>query len=167
VAGTTQALSAKFLFAHPAHAIAFGLGAGLVPRAPGTAGTLVAIPIAAALWRWAGDTGFLLTVVVLLLAGAWAAERTGRDLGDADHGAIVIDEIAAFLLMLFFTGPGVERIALAFALFRLFDIVKPPPIRAVDANLKGGLGVMLDDLVAAGFALVVYALLVRLTGWPP
>ncbi len=166
MSSTVPALTARFVFAHPAHAIALGLGAGLAPWAPGTVGTLLAIPIAAGLWRWAGDAGFLLAVVALFVVGAWAAERTGRDLGDADHGAIVIDEVTAFLLVLFFTGPAVIRIALAFALFRLFDIAKPPPIRNVDARFKGGFGVMFDDLIAAGFALVAYALLVRFTGWP-
>lgn len=160
------ALNARFLLAHPAHFVALGFGAGLSPWAPGTVGTLVAIPVAGLLWRWTGDAGFLVAIGVLLFGGAWAAERTGRDLGRADHGAIVIDEIAAFLVVLFFTGPDLARIALAFLLFRLFDITKPPPIRTIDARMKGGIGVMLDDLLAAGFALLVYALVVRVTGWP-
>ena len=79
---------------------------------------------------------------------------------------IVIDEIAAMLLVLFFTGTDLARIALAFLLFRLFDILKPPPIRAIDARMKNGIGVMVDDLVAAGMALVAFALIVRVTGWP-
>ncbi len=78
----------------------------------------------------------------------------------------MIDEVVAFLLMLFFTGPFPSRIAFAFLLFRLFDIAKPPPIRTIDARMKTGIGVMVDDLVAAGFALLVYATVVRLTGWP-
>ena len=155
----------KLLVSHPAHFLALGFGSGLAPWAPGTFGTLVAIPIAHALWAWSNDVVYLAVTIGLLFAGAWAAQRTGAALGVIDDGAIVIDEIVAFLLVLFFVGPGPARIALAFALFRLFDIVKPPPIRAIDARMKTGLGVMVDDIVAAGFALVVYALVVRLTGW--
>ena len=155
-----------FMLAHPAHVIALGLGAGLSPVAPGTFGTLVAIPIAFGLWRFANDIVYLSVVLAVLFGGAWAAQRTGRALGEPDHGGIVVDEVAAFLLMLFFVGPQPVRIAFAFVLFRLFDIVKPPPIRAIDARIKSGLGVMADDLVAAGFALLVFAAVVRLTGWP-
>lgn len=155
-----------FMLAHPAHVIALGLGAGLSPWAPGTLGTLIAIPIAFALWRWTNDVVYLAAVLAALFGGAWAAERTGRSLGVADHTGIVIDEVAAFLLVLFFVGPRPGRIAFAFVLFRVFDIVKPPPIRAIDARMKSGLGVMVDDLVAAGFALLVFAAVVRMTGWP-
>lgn len=163
---TPQRPTLRFLLSHPAHLIAFGLGAGLSPWAPGTIGTLLAIPIAYLLWAWTSDVGFLAVVLALLFVGAWAAQRTGRALGLPDHGGIVIDEVAAFLLVLFFTGPFVARIAFAFLLFRLFDITKPPPIRTIDARMKTGIGVMVDDLVAAGFALVVYAAVVRVTGWP-
>ena len=75
---------------------------------------------------------------------------------------IVIDEVVAFLLVLFFAGVTPLRIAFAFVLFRFFDIVKPPPIRQVDAALKNGVGVMLDDILAAGYALIVFALASRL-----
>ena len=151
-----------FMLHHPAHFIALGFGAGLAPFAPGTFGTLVAIPIALALERYAGDTGFALAIVVLFVVGTWASGVTGRALGVPDHGSIVIDEVVAFLLVLFFAGLTPLRIAFAFALFRLFDIVKPPPIRQLDAALKNGVGVMLDDLVAAGYALLVFALAARL-----
>lgn len=154
------------MLSHPAHLVALGFGAGLSPWAPGTFGTLLAVPLAFVLWTWANDVAFLAVVVLLLFGGAWAAQRTGRALGAPDHGGIVVDEIAAFLLMLFFTGSQLPRIALAFLLFRLFDIVKPPPIRSIDARMKSGIGVMVDDLVAAGFALLIYAAIVRLTGWP-
>ena len=106
---------------------------------------------------YAGDVAFLSVVAALLVVGAWASQVTGRALGAADHGCIVIDEVAAFLLVLFFTGVTPLRIALAFALFRLFDIVKPPPIRQLDAALKNGVGVMVDDLMAAVYALLVFA----------
>jgi phosphatidylglycerophosphatase A len=149
-----------FLVSHPAHFIALGFGAGLAPRMPGTFGTLVALPIAWALRTYAADGGWLLTITALTLVGAWAAQVTGRHLGAPDHGCIVVDEIAAFLLVLFFAGGDALRDAIAFGVFRFFDIVKPPPIRQVDAALKNGAGVMADDFLAAGYTLVVLAV-----GW--
>jgi phosphatidylglycerophosphatase A len=146
-----------FLLQHPAHFIALGFGAGLAPKAPGTVGTLVAIPIALLLQRYGNDVGYLAALILLFAAGAWSCEVTGRALGTPDHGSMVIDEVVAFLLVLYFTGVSPWRIAIAFALFRFFDIVKPPPIRQLDAALKNGVGVMLDDLLAAGYALLVFA----------
>jgi phosphatidylglycerophosphatase A len=151
-----------FLLQHPAHFIALGFGAGLAPFAPGTFGTLVAIPIALLLDRYAGTAGFAGAIVLLFFVGAWASAVTGRALGVADHGSIVIDEVVAFLVVLFFAGLTPLRIAIAFLLFRAFDIVKPPPIRELDASMKNGVGVMLDDLLAAGYALLVLALGARL-----
>jgi phosphatidylglycerophosphatase A len=160
----TAAPTLGFLVAHPAHFVALGFGAGLAPKMPGTIGTLVALPIAWALRTHAGDGAWLAAIVALTLAGIWAAQVTGRHLGAADHGCIVIDEIAAFLLVLFFAGGDPVRDAIAFVVFRFFDIVKPPPIRAVDAALKNGVGVMADDFLAAGYTLIVLAVLRRLFG---
>jgi phosphatidylglycerophosphatase A len=153
-----QAPSLRFLFSHPAHFIALGFGAGLSPIAPGTVGTLVALPLAALLRAYADDMGYLLVVAVSFAIGIWAADRTGRDLGVADHGAIVWDEVAAFLLVLFFVGPEPLRQALAFLLFRVFDVVKPPPAGLIDREWHHGFGVMADDVVAAFYALLVFAL---------
>jgi len=153
-----KAPSLQFLLSHPAHFIALGFGAGLAPVAPGTFGTLVAIPIALALRVYAPDYVFLSAIVAFLLIGTWAAGVTGRDLGVPDHGAIVWDEIVAFLLILYFVGNSWLGIAIGFLLFRLFDIVKPPPIRQLDAAMKNGTGVMLDDLLAAVYTLLVFAL---------
>jgi phosphatidylglycerophosphatase A len=153
----------KFLFAHPAHVLALGFGTGLSPVAPGTFGTLVAIPLAAVLRPW-GDALFAAAIVAFTLIGVWAADVTGRDLGESDHGAIVWDEVVAFLLVLFFVGDGRLQVAFAFLLFRLFDITKPPPIGWLDRTVKGGFGTMLDDFVAAGYALVAFAIGVRVLG---
>ncbi len=147
-----------FLFRHPAHFIALGFGAGLAPVAPGTFGTLVAIPIAMALRAHVSDVAFIGALVAFTLVGVWAATVTGRALGVPDHGAIVCDEVVAFLLVLFFVGNDGVAVAVAFLLFRFFDIVKPPPIRQLDAALKNGFGVMLDDLLAAGYTLLALAL---------
>ena len=154
----------RFLLAHPAHFIALGFGSGLSPFAPGTFGTLVAIPFAFALRAYTNDVVFMVAIVLLFAVGAWAAQVTGRDLGVADHGSIVIDEVAAFLLVLFFVGGGVLQQAVAFLLFRVFDIVKPPPIRQVDAAYKNGIGVMADDVLAALYALLVFAIGQRIFG---
>jgi phosphatidylglycerophosphatase A len=153
-----------FLIQHPAHFVALGFGAGLAPVAPGTFGTLLALPIAAVLWRHAGDAGFAAVIAVLFALGVWAAAVTGRHLGVPDHGAIVWDEVVAFLLVLFFVGNDGVRVAFAFLLFRLFDIWKPPPIRQLDAALKTGFGVMVDDIVAAGYTLIVFAVWYRVRG---
>jgi len=154
----------RFLVSHPAHFLALGFGAGLAPFAPGTFGTLVAIPIAWGLRAVTGDLGFALAIAALFAAGVWASSVTARDLGVPDHGAIVVDEVAAFLLVLFFVGADPVRVVLAFLLFRFFDIVKLPPAREIDRHWHGGLGIMLDDVVAAGYALVIFALVVRVQG---
>jgi len=153
-----------FLFRHPAHFIALGFGAGLAPVAPGTFGTLLAIPIAALLRAQASDAVFAAAIVVFALVGVWAAEVTGRNLGVPDHGAIVWDEVVAFLLVLFVVGGDGVRVAVAFLVFRAFDIVKPPPIRQLDAALKNGFGVMADDFLAAGYTLIVLAVGERVLG---
>jgi phosphatidylglycerophosphatase A len=153
-----------FLFRHPAHFIALGFGAGLAPVAPGTFGTLIAIPIAVLLRAHFSDAIFVAAIVVLALIGVWATQITGRDLGAPDHGAIVWDEVVAFLLVLYFVGEDAVRVAFAFLLFRIFDIVKPPPIRQLDAALKNGVGVMVDDVLAAGYTLIVLALWQRAFG---
>jgi phosphatidylglycerophosphatase A len=160
---STERPTVAFLFSHPAHLLALGFGTGLAPFAPGTFGTLVAIPLA---WwlRGYGDLLFLGAIAVLFVIGIWACEVTSRNLGVADAGAIVWDEVVAFLLVLFFVGDDRVRVAFAFLAFRLFDIVKPPPIRQLDAALTNGFGIMADDIVAAGYALLVFAVWQRLFG---
>ena len=148
----------RFMVSHPAHMLSLGFGAGLAPAAPGTFGTLVAFPLYWSLSQRLSPLGVLALLPVLFAIGVWAAGRTGRDLGVLDHGGIVWDEIVAFLLVLVFTPEGWEWGVAAFLVFRFFDIVKPPPIRHFDRTVKGGFGVMLDDLLAAFYTLVVLAL---------
>ena len=149
----------EFLFKHPAHLIAFGFGAGLMPKAPGTWGTLVAIPFYLVALHLGGTLAVLACSLVLFGVGIWTASITGRALGVADHGGIVIDEIAAFVLVLAFTPAGLPWLVLAFVLFRIFDIFKPWPISYVDRTLKGGFGVMFDDFLAAIGAIAILLLL--------
>ena len=140
--------------------LAFGLGTGLAPKAPGTVGTLLALPLAwltltlALEWR-------LLVAIILIAAGVWLCGEAARRIGVHDHPGIVWDEVAGMYLVLLVAPLTVWGWALAFGLFRLFDIWKPWPIRDLDHRLAGGVGIMLDDLVAALYA----AILLALGGW--
>ncbi|AYH45794.1 phosphatidylglycerophosphatase A [Azoarcus sp. DN11] len=154
----------RLLLSHPAHFIALGFGAGLAPRAPGTFGTLAAWLLFPLLRTPISDFVFLALLTSFFVAGILAADRTGRALGVPDHGAIVWDEIVAFWLVLFFAPTGFTWQAIAFVLFRFFDIVKPQPIRWADRHVGGGFGVMLDDLIAAGYAILALAVLKRFLG---
>jgi phosphatidylglycerophosphatase A len=153
-----------FLFSHPAHFIALGFGAGLAPFAPGTFGTLVALPIGVLFRSYLPDAAFGVAIIAFALIGIWAAQVTGRHLGVADHAAIVWDEVVAFLLILYFVGGDTMLIGVAFFLFRFFDIAKPPPIRQLDSAFKNGFGVMVDDLAAAAYTLLALALWRNLFG---
>ncbi len=148
----------RFLFQHPAHFLAFGFGSGLARKAPGTFGTLVAFPLYWYLSANVSDAWFLFILIWSFALGVLACDITGKSLGVADFGGIVWDEVVAMLLVLFFTPAGWQWSLLAFALFRFFDIVKPPPISHFDKNWHGGLGVMFDDILAAGYALLCLAI---------
>ena len=147
----------RFLLSHPAHLVAFGFGVGLVPVAPGTWGTLLALPIYWLASPRLEPVEFVLLLAVLFALGVWACEVTGRAIGVADHGGMVWDETVAFLLVLFFVPVTLLWQAAAFLLFRLFDILKPPPIRYYERAFKNGFGVMFDDLIAAFYTLLVLA----------
>jgi phosphatidylglycerophosphatase A len=148
----------RFVYGRPAHFIAFVGGIGLIRFAPGTFGTLAAFGLHALLVQQVAAFAHLLVIAVLFGIGVWAAGRTNHDLGVSDHGGIVWDETVAFLLVLFFCPPDRMWQAFAFLLFRLFDIFKPQPIRYFDRTLHGGFGVMLDDLLAAGYTLLLLAI---------
>jgi len=152
----------RFVASHPAHFIAFGFGAGLAPVAPGTWGTLLALPLYWLVEPQLEARAFLLLLAVRFGAGIEAREVTGRALGASDHGGMVWDETVAFLLVLFFVPASLPWQAGAFLLFRLFDIVKPPPIRYCERTFRNGFGVMLDDLVAAFYTLLVFAVAIAL-----
>jgi phosphatidylglycerophosphatase A len=150
-----------FVFSHPAHAIAFGFGAGLAPWAPGTFGTALGWLLGVALGGL--FPGALLPAAALAFAiGIWACGVTGRALGIADHGGMVWDEVAAFLLVVAVLPAELAWQAAAFVLFRFFDIAKPAPIRHFEHRFRGGFGVMFDDLLAAGYTLLVLAAAKRL-----
>jgi phosphatidylglycerophosphatase A len=143
----------KLLLSHPAHFFSLGFGSGLAPKAPGTFGTVVGFPLYFLIANQSIPAQ-LGIITILFLIGVWFCDLTGKAIGVSDHGGIVWDEIVAMMLVLTFTPVTVFYYVLAFALFRLFDIWKPAPIRQVDAQLKGGLGVMFDDILAAIYAII-------------
>jgi phosphatidylglycerophosphatase A len=153
-----------FLVRHPAHFIALGFGTGLSPIVPGTFGTLLAFPLYAMLAQALTPLGVALTIAGLFGVGVWACGRTGRDLGVPDHGAMNWDEVVAFLAVLMFTPEGLWWQVGAFVAFRFFDMTKPPPIRHLERTVKGGLGVMLDDVAGGFYTLLVLAVAKRLIG---
>ena len=156
-----QEVPPHFLFQHPAHFIALGAGTGLLPTMPGTWGSLLAIPIALLLHHLGSTIIYLGISIILLIIGTWAAHVTGQHLKEPDHPSIVIDEIAALTLLLFFTGRPWPAAILSFVLFRVFDTLKPPPIDRIDKQTKTALGVMLDDLIAAIYTLILITLLLH------
>ncbi len=147
-------VSPRTVFRDPVHLLAFGFGAGLAPVAPGTFGTVVGVVIGLTL----APLDFVaraLIVAAVCLAGVWLCGESARRLGQHDHPGIVWDEIAGYLLAMLAAPPGWPWIVAGFCLFRLFDIWKPWPIRDLDHGLSGGTGIMLDDLVAGGYAAAV------------
>lgn len=144
---------------NPIHLIACGFGSGLAPKAPGTFGTLAAIPFWLVLQSVSWPIYWLI-VIAAFVFGVFVCGRTARDIGVQDHGAIVWDEFVGLWITLAFIPLNIVWIALGFALFRLFDIWKPWPIRWFDRNVHGGFGVMLDDVLAGVLAcLVLWALM--------
>jgi phosphatidylglycerophosphatase A len=141
----------NFDWRRPHHWIAYGFGSGLVPWAPGTAGTVAAIPLYLLL-KPLPLVWYLSLLGVFLLIGIWACGKTARELNAHDPSAIVWDEFLGYLLTMAAAPPGWLWIFLGFVLFRMFDILKPWPIRELDRRVKGGPGVILDDLLAGAMA---------------
>ncbi len=138
---------------NPIHLFSFGLGSGLLPVAPGTMGTLLAVPIYI-LMSSLPIVQYLILVAILFIAGWWSSAYTSRALKQHDHPGIVIDEIVGFLITMVWVPYTWYWVLLGFVLFRLFDIWKPWPVSFADQAVKGGLGIMLDDLVAGIYALL-------------
>jgi phosphatidylglycerophosphatase A len=149
----------RALLSHPAGWIATALGAGLSPKAPGTAGSLVALLPWRFLLREEPPGAYLAVLVAGFLLGVWACGVCDRRLGLHDQGALVWDEVIGMWLVLFAAPPQWWWMIVGFVLFRLFDIWKPWPVGWADRRVHGGVGVMLDDLVAGCYALVVLQLI--------
>jgi phosphatidylglycerophosphatase A len=152
---TLAALSLR----NPIHFLALGFGSGLAAIAPGTFGTLAAVPLYLLLSLLPLSTYVFVTLIVCV-AGIYICDKTCRDLGVHDHKAIVWDEVAGYLLTMLAAPVGWQWPLVGFVLFRFFDIVKPWPIRWLDRNVKGGFGVMADDILAGVVACLVLQLLV-------
>ena len=158
--GHKQQPTPASVWRNPIHFLAFGFGSGALPRAPGTFGTLVAIPLfllLAPLPLWS----YLSLVTVLTVLGIWLCQVTSRDLGVHDHAAIVWDEFAGFFITMLFAPVSLTTIVLGFCLFRVFDILKPWPASVIDSRIKSGLGVMLDDVIAGIYAMLVLQLYLK------
>ena len=154
--GVTNIEPSDIIF-HPIHFLSLGLGSGLSPFAPGTAGTLLAVLIyipLATLPLW----GYIAVLILGSLIGVYLCQKTTDRLGVKDHPAIVWDEFLGYWLTMLLAPEGWEWIVVGFILFRLFDIWKPWPISVIDHKVKGGLGIMLDDLLAGAYALVILQL---------
>lgn len=154
--------ASKSVLRNPVHLLAFGFGSGLAPKAPGTFGTLAAIPLYLLLAQLQ-LAAYALMLVLAFGLGIWICDRTARDLGVHDHGGIVWDEFVGLWITLFVAPPGWWWIVVGFLLFRFFDIVKPFPISWLDRRVRGGLGIMVDDAVAGSFAWFCLQLLVIAT----
>lgn len=143
----------------PACFFALGAGLGLSPKAPGTVGTLLAIPLLFLMPQ--SVLAYLLVVAVLFAFGVWCCDVCARELGVHDHPGIVWDEVVGYLLVMVAVPRTLMFVVAGFILFRIFDILKPWPIRWVDKRIHGGIGIMLDDVLAAVFA----GLMLQLFHW--
>jgi phosphatidylglycerophosphatase A len=148
---------------NPLHLLAFGLGSGAAPKAPGTFGTVAVIPFYLLISQLA-PWGYLVVVLVMAGFGVWLCHRVSQDLGVHDHSGIVWDEWVGFLITMWLAPSGWLWLLIGFVLFRFFDIVKPWPIYLLDQHVPGGWGIMVDDIVAGlyAFALIQLAVYVYL-----
>lgn len=159
-------MTARPRLGDPAILLATWFGAGLIRPAPGTWGTLAALPPAWALWSVGGVAALLLGAGAALAAGVWAAQRYAAQTGEHDAGAVVIDEVAGMWLTLVFVPATPSWWIAAFFAFRAFDILKPWPIGWADRRVKGGVGVMLDDILAGAMAGASLLLIAEVSPWP-
>ena len=157
-AKSSAKLSAKscenFRLSDPIHFLALGFGSGLAPKAPGTFGTLAAIPL---VYVASGLSILPLIIIILLMsiAGVYICGKAAKDAGVHDHGAIVWDEIVGLMITMFMVPLSWQTILMGFLLFRFFDILKPWPISYLDKHCTGGFGIMIDDIVAGVFAWLI------------
>lgn len=142
----------------PSHFIAFGFGAGAIPVAPGTFGTLMAIPFY--LFMQSFSHGVYLFLLLLIIVGSsWLCDTVSKEIGVEDHQGMCLDEIVGFLVTMYAAPHHFKWIVIGFILFRIFDITKPWPIRQVDERIKNGFGMILDDVLAGIYALVILHIL--------
>ena len=143
---------------NPLHFVAFGFGTGTIPVAPGTFGTLIAIPFYLVMQSLTPLAYFAVTALVIILS-IMICEKATRDIGVEDHQGMCLDEIVGYLVTMFCAPPGWKWIWIGFLLFRLFDIWKPWPVRVADERVHGGFGIILDDVLAGIYSCIVLQLL--------
>lgn len=148
----------KAVLSSPVHFLAFGFGSGLSPFAPGTFGTLAAVPLYL-LFQSLDVISYCLVVAVVCAVGVWLCGRSSEMLGVHDHGGIVWDEFAGYFITMIAAPAGWLWIIIGFVLFRILDIWKPWPIKWADQKVHGGLGIMLDDILAGFIALGIMQVL--------
>lgn len=148
------------LWSHPANLFALGFGSGLAPKAPGTFGTLMAVPLYWYLLQGLPLMTYLVVIAVTFAIGIWLCDTSAKNLGVHDHPGIVWDEFVGFWITCIALPAGWIWLLWAFVLFRFFDILKPWPIRWLDSKVPGGLGIMVDDVLAGIYALVLIQLAV-------
>ncbi len=148
------------VWSDPIHFLAFGFGSGLAPKAPGTFGTVAAIPVYLLLSLLASLPVYLVVTALFSVVGIWICGKASKDLGVHDHSGIVWDEIVGYLITMILVPVTWYWILVGFVLFRFFDILKPWPISILDKKVSGGFGIMVDDIVAGLFSLGVMHLLI-------
>lgn len=148
----------EFNLKNPIHFLALGFGSGLMPKAPGTFGTLAAVPLFL-LMSYLSPVSYALLVLLISVIGIYLCGKTATDVGVHDHGAIVWDEFAGFFITMFMVPVSWQSVLIGFLLFRFFDILKPWPISIADKKLTGGFGIMFDDVLAGLFALFLMHLI--------
>lgn len=159
----TQSVSPRSLLRHPVHFLSLGLGSGCMKKAPGTWGTVAALAVYGLL-VWLPVPLYLAVVVLSFFLGIWLCTRTADALGVHDHPAIVWDEFVGMWIVLALQPRAWEWVLVAFVLFRMFDIIKPWPIGWLDRRVSGGLGIMIDDVLAGFYALACLLLLQNFWG---
>jgi phosphatidylglycerophosphatase A len=149
--------NAQFNLSNPVHFLALGFGSGLIKPAPGTWGTLAAIPLYLLVMYFvtASSYSYFAIIFISFVVGIYLCGKTASDAGVHDHGAIVWDEIVGFFITMLLLPVTWQNIVVGFLLFRFFDIVKPWPIKWLDKHVDGGFGIMIDDVLAAVFAWVL------------
>ena len=158
-----KALRKRVSMKNPVHFLALGFGSGLIPLMPGTFGSLAALPLLIP-FIWLSPFALLIAAVLASVVGIYLCGKTADDMQVHDHGSIVWDEVAGILLTFLWVPLSPLTVLLGFVLFRVFDILKPWPIKPIDKYLAGGLGIMLDDVVAGIMACASLHAILLLTG---
>lgn len=157
MSSSIKTVNAKAVLSNPIHCLAFGFGSGLASKAPGTFGTLMAVPLYFCL-NQLPLLAYIIALVLAFVVGVYLCGKTADDLGVHDHPGIVWDEFVGFWITMLLAPEGWQWLVVGFLLFRLFDIWKPWPIKLLDKNVESGFGIMIDDVLAGIYALIILQL---------